>query len=62
MALKQSTKTQFFTAAMSWLRDVIVGLGALMSTRQASSVMLYPLMPQMIQQCGADQPTEELIH
>ena len=49
-ALNQSTKTHLFSAGINLLRGIVESLGALISTRLASSVMLYPLMPHMIQE------------
>ena len=60
VALNQSTQTHFYTAVMSLFRDVVVGFGALMLARPANSVTLYPLMLQMIHQCGADRFTGEM--
>ena len=42
------------------LLRVVMGLGALMSTHLASSVMLYPLMPQIIQKGNPHRITEEI--
>ena len=60
VALNETTKTQFFTALMSLVRDVVLGVGAMIVTRLSSSVMLYPLLPQMIQDCSAERLTEDV--
>ena len=61
VALSQSTKTQFFTALMNLVSDVVVGVGAMIKTRLTSSVMFFQLGPQMIQECSLERLTEEII-
>ena len=48
-------------AAISLLRDIVVGLGALISSRLSSSVTLHPLMPHMIQEFSEAGPTVEML-
>ena len=61
LALNQSTKMQFFTAFMSLVRDLVLPVGALMSTQLSSSVILYPLMLHIFQQRSADRLTKRIL-
>ena len=61
VALNQSTKTHFFTASMGLVRDVVMGVGALMVTGLSSIVMLSSLMPQTVQDCSTGRLTNHKV-
>ena len=60
VAPNQSTMTQCSTAVVSVVHIVVVGEGAVMSTRLSRGVTVHPLMSNIFHECSADRLTEEI--